>query len=438
MSDAARAAGATAGVRQCDVAIVGGGLVGTSLACALAPLGYRVAVIEARPPREGIGAESDERSLALAAASCRILDGLGVWPALADGALPIREVIVSELGRPGRVRLDPAELGQDAFGHVVSAPRLGAALLERLDTLSGVEWLRPATVTKVDPGDQAVRLGIAGEDGEISMDASLLVAADGARSAIRDSLGIAARHKDYGQTAVVCHVTPEHPHGGRAFERLTPDGPFAMLPLPNGRCGLVWCVPNGDAEALLALSEAEFLVRAAERSGGELGGFRDPGRRQAWPLQRVLPERDTAARAVIVGNAAHTLHPAGAQGFNLGLRDVAVLAEVLAGDGRGRPRDPGAAALLDGYADWRRPDRVATAAFTDGLVSLFASPLGVARGLRSAALLAHALAPPLRRRLASAAMGFRGRVPRLALGEPLTPGWGPEPGAAPVTEATRS
>jgi len=404
--------------RTHDIAIVGGGLVGASLACAVAPLGYRVAVIEAVPPRATAQPSYDDRTLALNHASCEILRGLGLWSSLAGRITPIREVVVTELGRPGRVVLQPQELGRENFGHVIEARAFGEAVTDRLAGLDEVELICPARVTGVVAGDECLTVEVA-NGGAVprQLSARLLVGADGARSTVRSLLGLSAREKDYGQTAVICNVTPAVPHDGRAFERLTPTGPFALLPHLDGRCGLVWCVAAGAAEALLELPEREFLQGAAERSGGVLGRLTRLGRRSSYPLLQVIAERDVAPRALLLGNAAHTVHPAGAQGFNLGLRDVAVLVELLQDAGRaGMPADPGDADLLAAYSDWRRPDQVATAAWTDGLVGLFASRAAATAAARSLGLFAHTLLPPLRRRLASQAMGYRGRVPRLALG----------------------
>lgn len=407
-----------------DVAIVGGGLVGASLACALAPLGYRVAVIEAVAPRAVAQPSYDDRALALGEASCRILAGLGLWEALAGAATPIRRVIVSELGRPGRVELHPEEVGLERFGCVVEARAFGAAVSARLDELDAVEVIRPARVTRVgSPG--AVRdLEVAQDEGGTRVvQAALVAGADGVDSTLRELLGLPARVKDYGQSAVICNVTPAQAHGGRAYERLTPTGPCALLPHQGDRMGLVWCAPTAEAEALMALDDDAFLARATARSGGELGALGRAGRRSAYPLRQVLAQRLDQPRALLVGNAAHAIHPAGAQGFNLGLRDVAALAEILHAHGaRTGERDPGAEAVLRDYREWRAADLRATAAWADALVSVFALASPVAGLARSLGLLAHAVSPALRRRLASRAMGFGGRVPRLALGESLEAG----------------
>lgn len=410
--------------RRCDVAIIGGGLVGASLACALAPLGLRLALFEAVSFRAASQPSYDDRTLALSASSCRILEMLGIWPALRERATPIRQIHVRELGRPGHVILDPAELGLDQFGQVVEARAFGSAMTAALPGLRNLELLCPAAVTRIETGPDSVRVEYAGESGPAALEAALLVGADGANSFVRQALGIADERHDYGQAAVICNVTPEQDHRGRAFECFTPTGPLAVMPHVNGRCGLIWCAPTAEVPRLLELPERAFLEQANRRFGGHLGAFLKMGRRSSYPLRLVRAREDVRPRAVLLGNAAHAIHPIGAQGFNLGLRDAAVLAEVLAdelaaGSGRDAAVDVGRSDLLRRYSDWRAPDQEATVAWSDGLARVFSSETRWAAAARTAGLLAHAFIPLLRRRMAVRAMGFRGRTPRLALGEPL-------------------
>jgi 2-octaprenyl-6-methoxyphenol hydroxylase len=412
--------GGTDDRQRYDVAIIGGGLVGASLACALSPLGLRVVLVEAVPPRAQTRPSYDDRTLALSASSCRILEGLGLWRDLAAEATPIREIQVRELDRPGRVIMDPAELGLDRFGHVVEARTIGAAMNRALPELDGVDLLCPVQVTALDVDEHACRVRVTGERGEQELEAALLVGADGAESFVRGALGIATERHDYGQSAVICNVTPEEAHGGRAFELFTPSGPMAVMPHVGGRCGLIWCVPGEEAEALLALPDAEFLHRANARFGRRLGRFLKLGRRSAYPLRLVRALEDARPRAVLIGNAAHAIHPVGAQGFNLGLRDAATLAEVLADARRAdSAADPGGWDLLCRYSAWRKPDQDGTIAYSDGLARIYANPTRAASLGRLAGLLAHAFLPGLRRQLAVKSMGYRGRVPRLARGERL-------------------
>ena len=219
---------------------------------------------------------------------------------------------------------------------------------------------------------------------------------------------------------MICNVTPEEDHRGRAFELFTPSGPMAVMPHVNGRCGLIWCVPNKDADSLMDLPEAEFMRRANARFGRRLGRFLKMGRRSTYPLRLVRALEDIRPRVVLMGNAVHAIHPVGAQGFNLGLRDAATLAEVLADAVRlDSEADPGDMDLLRRYSAWRKPDQDGTVAYSDGLARIYSNPSALASAGRLAGLVAHALVPPLRRQLATRSMGFRGKIPRLARGEAL-------------------
>jgi len=403
-----------------DVIIVGGGLVGASLACAVAPLGLRLALIEAVAFRAASQPSYDDRTLALSASSCRILESIGVWPALQQSATAIREIHVRELDRPGHVVMDPADLGLDRFGHVVEARAFGAAMAAALPRVEHLDFLCPASVEAIEVGDDSVVVAYRDADRTARIEGTLLVGADGAQSFVRDALGIETERHDYGQTAVICNMTPQEHHRGRAFELFTPTGPFAVMPHVEGRCGLIWCVESAQAQGMLDLSDTEFLQRAQARFGDHLGAFLKIGKRSSYPLRLVRARRDIVPRAVILGNAAHAIHPIGAQGFNLGLRDVAVLAEVLADAvRRGTSGAIGDLEVLRRYSQWRAPDQQGTIAYSDGLARMFSNPSPVAAAARTAGLLAHAFIPPLRRQLAVRVMGFRGRTPRLALGEPL-------------------
>lgn len=401
---------------DCDIVIVGGGLAGASLAVALSPLGYDIRVIEAVAHKATAQPSYDDRTLAVSHSSCRILSSIGLWGSLEEEATAIRKIDVTELNRPGRVLLDPAEMGLTEFGHVVEARSFGAAVIQKLAQIENVEVLCPARVRNVKLGGPRTRVQLETADGNQELLARLVVAADGANSFIRNHLQIPAMSRDYGQTAVICNITPEIAHDGRAFECLTETGPFAVLPHTGDRCGLVWSVATDDAAEILDLDDATFISRAQERFGNQLGAFTKVGKRSAYPLKLVRATEDIRERLVILGNAAHAIHPIGAQGFNLALRDAAVLAEILADDEHG---DPGEAGLLNTYSQWRQQDQHATITASDGMARLFAHPSVFAAGLRTTGLIAHAILPSLRRKSAIKAMGYRGRVPRLALGEPL-------------------
>lgn len=403
-----------------DVVIVGGGLVGASLACALSPLGIKVALLEAVSIRSLSQPSYDDRTLALSASSCRILQGLGIWPSLAENATAIREIQVREFERPGRVILDPKELGLDRFGHVVEARVFGAAVMERLPGLENLDFICPATVTGVEVDEQQATVEVTSEAGSQQIQAGLLVGADGANSMIRESLGIASESHDYRQTAVICNITPEQDHAGRAFECFTRTGPFAVMPHVNGRCGLIWCVSSEEVAGMMEMPDEQFMSLAEQRFGNHLGRFLKIGKRSCYPLRLVKALEDTRNRSVIIGNAAHAIHPVGAQGFNLGLRDAAVLAELISTESsKGSKADYGDRALLNRYSEWRKQDHQETIAYSDGLARIYSNPTPLAGSARTAGLLAHALFPSLRRKLAVRMMGYRGRIPRLATGESL-------------------
>ena len=404
-----------------DLTIVGGGMVGASLAVALAPLGLKVALVEAIPHGSGSQPSFDERTTALSNGSRRILETLGVWSEVSASATPIRRIHVSDQGRFGFARIDAAEQGLEAMGYVVPNRALGEALWSRLARHAQVQIHCPARVSRITAGEQAVGLEIAEGGATAGIDTRLIVAADGAQSAVRSAFGVDAESRDYEQTAVITTVLPQRFHDHVAYERFTRSGPLALLPLDGGRCALVLTLSRGTADAAMGWSDVEFLAEVQGRFGFRLGRFLKVGRRAAYPLSITRAAHTSAGRCVIVGNAAQGLHPVAGMGFNLGLRDVASLAELIA-EHRHEPQfDAGAATLLAEYDAWRAADRGGVIAFTDGLVRLFANPLRVVQRLRNAGLLAFDLLPPAKAALSrlSTGAGAGTRVPKLARGVAL-------------------
>ncbi|NJD32539.1 MAG: 2-octaprenyl-6-methoxyphenyl hydroxylase [Gammaproteobacteria bacterium] len=403
-----------------DLAIAGGGLVGASLALALAPLGLRIALIEAVAPGTGEHPSFDERTTALANGTVRVFRSLDVWRHMQREATPIRRIHVSEQGRFGVARIDAEEQGLEALGYVVPNRVIGAGLWEGLRRVQGIEVFAPAraTATALTDDRRSVRIESAAEP--IDITARLVVAADGARSAIREQAGIPAEHWDYGQTAIIATMTTQRFHDHVAYERFAPEGPIAVLPLSDGRCGIVWTRRPEEAKRLLALPDTEFLAELQAAFGFRLGRLLRIGVRHSYDLALSRAERHVAPRLAIVGNAAQAMHPIAGQGFNLGLRDAASLAEVIADAIAAGGPDVGDETALRAYADWRDEDRRRIVAFTDGLVRLFGTPLGVLRGLRSVGLLAFDSFPPAKAAMARLSVGAAGRVPRLARGVPLT------------------
>jgi 2-octaprenyl-6-methoxyphenol hydroxylase len=392
-----------------DILILGGGLVGSALACALDGRGWRVGQVEASAPQAGAPG-FDERKLALARASLNALQAVDVLPRLATPPAPIRRIHVSRAGDFGSVRLEAADHGHEAFGGVVLARELGQALEARVAACEGLVRYRPAQVERVQPDAQGPTVWIRQDGIERPLRTRLLVAADGSRSLARGAHGIGTQEHDYGQTLVVCSLATDRGPDGTAYERFSNEGPVALLPMAGGHYGAICGVAREQATQVLALDDAGYADYFQQRFGWRAGRVSRVGTRSGYPIIRVVAERLTAPRLVLMGNAAQTLHPIGAQGFNLGLRDALSLAEVLTGD------DPGAEQVLAAYADMRHEDRERTLAFSDGLARATANGSFPMHVLRSLGLLAMGRVPGLSDPLVAGAMGFRGRVPALSRG----------------------
>jgi 2-octaprenyl-6-methoxyphenol hydroxylase len=401
-----------------DIAIVGGGMVGASLAVSLEGLGLRVALIEAVPHDSASQPSFDERTTALSNGSRRILETLGVWAAVSGAATPIRKIHVSDQGRFGFARIDAAEQGLAAMGYVVPNRSLGAALWARLSRSESVRVFCPADVTRVHPMDRSVELVISAP-GTLVIEARLVVAADGAQSAVRSAFGVAAEVRDYEQTAVITTVLPQRFHEYVAYERFTATGPMALLPLADGRCTLVLTLKPDVAKVALAWSDQEFIAEVQRRFGFRLGRFLKVGRRVPYPLSLTRSDRLSSGRCVIVGNAAQGLHPVAGMGFNLGLRDAASLAELVADNQRAKQPDLGGGTVQADYDAWRATDRGGIIAFTDGLIRVFSNPLGAVQRLRNLGLLAFDVLPPAKSALSRLSTGASGRIPKLARGVAL-------------------
>lgn len=392
-----------------DVVIVGGGLVGASLAIALDRLGLDVGLVEATPGG-ALPAVFDQRNLSFAAATVNALTALGVMQHLANPGGAIRRIHVSRAGDFGRVVMRAEDYGRDAFGQVVVARDFGQALEARLGELRQLTRYRPATFVGLGASVAGRReVIIADDSGERRLQARLVVGADGTRSAVRRALGIDASEHDYQQTLFVARVRPAKAPDGSAYERFTDTGPTALLPRGDRHYGVVHGVARDQAEAVQALDERAWLARLQDAVGWRAGRLLESGPRSAYPLTQVLAQKLVGERALLLGNAAQTIHPLGAQGFNLGLRDALTLAELI-GDA---VQDPGSDALLQAYVQRRGPDREQTLAFSDGLARLTSNASPLLRPLRSLGLVAAAQATPVQSFLVGGAMGFRGQVPEL-------------------------
>lgn len=405
---------------ELDVAIVGGGLVGASLALALCGTGKRVALIEAVVTDAAAQPSFDDRTTALGNGSRRIFETLGVWPHLAAVAGAVREIRVTEAGRLGAARICAAEQGLDALGFVVSNRHLGAALWKQLAAHPELLIRCPARVREVRLGADAVQLAVDVHDTGASaaapelLAARLVVAADGAHSLVRAAAGIAAVVEDYDQVAVVVHLSTDRPATGIAYERFTGTGPLAVLPLADGRYTVVWTLRPERARQVLALDDAAVVEELQRSFGWRIGRVRQVGTRASYPLRLSRAESLAGPRAVLVGNAAQALHPVAGQGFNLGLRDAALLAESIAS-----AADPGAPAVLESFERRRGADRRGMIGFTDGLVKLFGSDWPGAATARNLGLLLFDVSPGAKRALARLSWGFGGDTPRLMRGLPV-------------------
>ncbi len=401
-----------------DLVIIGGGLVGGSLACALSGRGLRIAVVEAVPPTAAAQPSYDERVIALSWGSRVIFEAIGLWPAIAPEAEPILRVHVSDRGHCGLTRLDLEDARAAALGYVAPARAMGVAIRAALDVAPDIHLICPARLLDHQVRGERVQIEIEHTGERTRLSAALLVAADGGDSGVRQQLGLEVLEKRYEQDAIITTVTPDRPAPGTAFERFTETGPLALLPMTAGRYSVVWTCRSDETQGLLALTDAAFLERLQARFGYRLGRFQQVAPRRAYPLKLVLTRQPVQPRVILIGNAAHTLHPVAGQGFNLGLRDVAALAEVLA-QGARAGADLGGPAVLADYRGWRGNDQLETARLTDLLARLFVNPLAPVRLARDLGMLGLDLAPPLRRRLARSFMGVAGRLPRLACGIPL-------------------
>jgi 2-octaprenyl-6-methoxyphenol hydroxylase len=402
--------------QQVELLIVGGGLIGLLLGSACADAGLAVTIVDRQDPRTMLGERFDGRSSAIAYGSRCVLDALGLWPQIADDAEPILEIRVVDDGSPLFLHYDYRDLDEATpLGYIVENRVLRRVLLERIGSLTSLSFVAPSGVDAVETSAYAA---IATLSNGRNITARLIAAADGQDSRLRRAAGIGTVEWRYRQTAIVATVCHERPHCGIAVEHFLPAGPFAILPMTGNRSSIVWTEQAEFAERLVALPDAAFAAEFAARFGDFLGMVEPIGRRWTYPLSLMVAERYVTERMALVGEAAHVIHPIAGQGLNLGIRDVATLAEVII-DRRRLGLDIGDPEVLGRYQQWRRFDTLALAAVTDGLNRLFSNqfaPLRLARDLGLAAV--HRL-PPLKRLLMRDAMGLAGDLPRLVRGEPL-------------------
>lgn len=407
--------GRTAATIHADVLTIGGGLVGGTLACALAEAGLTIAVVEIGDPNEALSAGFDGRASAVALSSRRLLEGIGLWDKIERQSAPILDIRVTEGESQLFLHYDHREVSDEPLGHMVENRFIRRGILERMRELERIRLLAPARLMEVIRRPGMVEATLA--DGR-RIRAPLVVAADGRFSRVREEAGIRVTQWSYGQSGIVCTVAHERPHDNIAHERFLPTGPFAILPLPENRSSIVWTERADLAAAMMKLNDADFTDELAARFGDFLGGVEVVGPRWSYPLSLQYAHASVAHRLALVGDASHAMHPIAGQGLNMGWRDVAALAEVLA-DARRLGLDLGAADVLDRYERWRRFDNTLMLAMTDGLNRLFSNDIAPLRLARDTGLAAVNRIPPLKKLFMRHAMGVVGEVPKLMRGETL-------------------
>lgn len=402
-----------------DLVISGASYAGLALALAMNQAldgGIRIGIIERRA--EPAIPSNDARAFALSAASHRMLQTLGVWGGVADLAQPVRRIEITDSSleagvRPVLLTYDNLVEGDEPASFIVPAGALTLALTEAAGKIPAISLLAPETVTAFEADGVGARLGL--RSGKF-VRASLVVAADGRNSPLRDMAGIKSTGRKYAQTGIVTTVAHDRPHGGCAVQHFLPAGPFAILPLPGNRSCITWTEEASEAQRILALDDVGFLDEVDTRFGGRLGAISLAGPRQSWPLEMHLARAYVASRFAVIGDAAHVVHPIAGQGLNLALRDVAALTESIA-DGARLGLDLGDGQVLERYERWRRFDAAMSTAAFDGLNILFSNDSTLLRAARDVGLGLVDRSERLKALLVQEAAGLTGDVPRLLKGE---------------------
>ncbi|MFK7871145.1 MAG: UbiH/UbiF/VisC/COQ6 family ubiquinone biosynthesis hydroxylase [Roseobacter sp.] len=403
-----------------DIAIVGGGLNGPILACALASTGLNVVIIDALPANTRMGEDFDGRSYAMALTSVRLMQGLGLWDAIAQDTQPILSIKVSD-GRAGQgpspffMHFDHAEIEEGPMGYMVEDRLLRPCLQQATADAQNITVLDNTKVIEQTVIGEGIRLTL---DDDTTLTARVLFGCDGRGSGTALRAGIERTGWPYGQTALVCAIGHDLPHDGTAHQFFMPPGPLAILPLTGNRSSIVWSETHENARAINALPDDEYLEILRPRFGSFLGQISLAGQRYTYPLSLSLANRLVGERLALVGDAAHGIHPIAGQGLNAGMRDIAALAEVVA-DAHRRGEDIGSPNVLQRYEQWRRFDNTALALATDTFNKLFSNDNPVVRAVRNIGMGAVAKTPGLRRGFIREAAGLTGDLPRLLRGRPL-------------------
>ncbi len=404
-------------VHDFDMVILGGGLIGSTLAASLSGAGFDVALVDPVATDERGAPDFDGRAYAIAPGSQRLLSAIGVWPKIADQAQPVRAIHVQDQQTdpvpPAALHFDPAEVGEQSLGWIVEDRFLRQALIGAVEDTT-IEHNAPATGHIVERG---TGWAVVEADGQ-TLRARLVIACDGRRSATARTAGIEYIAWGYRQVGLVSAISHSVPHDGLAHQSFYAGGPFAVLPLTNDRSSIVWSERAERAAQIQSMSDQAYLAEITQRIAGRLGTLDLAGQRQSHPLGLSLASEFSAHRLALVGDAAHGVHPIAGQGLNMGLRDVAALAEVLIEATR-RGEDIGAENVLERYQRWRRPDATMMALGMDGLTRLFSTASSPAQALRNVGLSAVSRSGAVRQGLMGLASGLSGDVPRLLRGQAL-------------------
>ena len=425
-------------IEQFDVVIVGGGMAGSTMALALAPLDLKIAVIEVHPyQQEKTQPSFDDRCLALAWSSKEIYCAMGIWAHLekrSDGFEAIKHIHVSDRGHIGVTRLDHKKEGVAALGYVVESRVVGEVLIEQLKQQSNIQLFCPAAIQQLKITEDEVNIELTTTDKAdkksqktgINISARLLIIADGVNSKTREMLGIQTHQQAYAQSAIIANIETELHHQNVAYERFTDSGPLAVLPLSRNRCSLVWTARDDQLERLMSLSDDDFMQELQQRFGYRLGHINKLGHRSSYPLALMRIENNSLAdlnRVALIGNAAHGVHPVAGQGFNLGMRDISALAELIAQQVQQyKNSDIGNSELLKNYWQWRQADIAQVTKITNGLIKLFSNQSSILAVLRNSGLLMTDIISPLKHSIAKEAMGcgiLQGKLSKMSVGQSL-------------------
>ncbi|NEP55477.1 MAG: FAD-dependent hydroxylase [Symploca sp. SIO2G7] len=392
-----------------DLAIVGGSIVGVTLACALKNSGLTVALIESQPQSVAV---ARRQAYALSILSERIFTGIGVWDKILPQITDFRQIRLSDADHNGIVQFQPTDLGTEALGYVGEHRPILSSLQEFLADCPHVSWLCPAEVLEVEYQASGAKIQLKADGVLTQLRTRLVVAADGARSRLRTAAGIGTHGWKYWQSCVTARIKPEKSHNNTAFERFWPSGPMGVLPLPDNRCQVVWTAPHAEAKALRDLDQKEFLELLEYRTGGLLGRLELEGDRLLFPVQLMQSDRYTQLRLALIGDAAHCCHPVGGQGLNMGIRDAAALAQVLQ-EAHRKGEDIGTTAVLNRYERWRKRENLVILAFTDTLDRIFSNNWLPVVGIRRLGLWMLRRIRPIKIYALRLMTGLKGRPPKL-------------------------